>query len=465
MTGVDVDSDWFVSPYVGAPWDHDCGGLQSERLSVSVLVPVWNSQVSVAHCLSALSRSSFGRLAPSRLEVIVCDDGSTDDSWNRISSCDGLELTALRLDHRNQSAALNAGLARAGGDIVVFCDSDIVIGCGALDELVARHERWSNAVCFGFRSDIPADHVDMASLWDLMHEEAFSRDNRVAFELPTLVPNMLDATNWLSLLSDGRFLLDSQGHQWRRHRFVYGCLFSARRDQVLECDGFPDVLDGWGFGDTLMAARLEANGGFLMPVASAWGHHVEHEIRHPDQWFQMGRNDMAYQYLLAQPQPNGVFWRTAAGSPVDTLVKRGGQPAPLGTAPVRYVPTMLRQLGRWSECLPIAEISGDDELVTECLFRLGRPDDATQSAAGDRTLWGALSHHRLGDLDRAYKALEIAAQSDASSAYAYAASVPELSYLARHYSAQGLPDVAGLYVAVAEVRASREGAHRGYRWA
>jgi Glycosyl transferase family 2 len=238
---------WLSFPHVGVPRQHECSSLRSRRATVSVVVPVWNSEQTIERCLDAIGRSSLNRLAPSRLQVVVCDDGSTDASWQRIARARrDMDVAAFRLAHRGQSAALNAGLERASGDIVVFCDSDMVLGCGALDELAARHERWSDAVCFGFHSNIPPAAVETSSTWSLMHREAVSRDPRVRFYLPTLVPNLLDASGWLSRLHGGRSMLDSRGGRWRRHRFLFGCLFSARRELMLGNDGFPDALNGWG---------------------------------------------------------------------------------------------------------------------------------------------------------------------------------------------------------------------------
>jgi glycosyltransferase involved in cell wall biosynthesis len=457
-TSVGNQADWFAYPYVGAPWDHACGVLRSDHLSVSVIIPVWNSAISIHHCLEAISHSSLNRLAPTRVEVIVCDDGSTDGSWEQV--VDGrfaLNLTAIRLEHRSQSAALNAGLIHANGDIVAFCDSDIIMGCGALDELAARHERWRDAVCFGFRSNINADQLEVESIWQLMHREAFSADNRVSFDLPTLVPNMLDANDWLSRLSAGRFMLDSQGHEWRRHRFVYGCLFSATRGQVVDCGGFPDVLNGWGFGDTLMAARLEANGSFLMPVASAWGHHVEHDLRHPEQWFQMHRNDLAYRYILDQV-PNQVTWHVSGDiTLLDEVTHTRALPSAMKPRSIEYGHAAFYGLGRWSECLDLAEAAGAHEVVTESLYRLGRLEDAAQSEAGDRSVWGALSHHQLGNVNRAKKTLETCMPEDLHATYALTASPPELLFLADHYKTHGMADTSRMYVAMAEVRSAQDG--------
>lgn len=451
-TAVGEDADWFVYPYVGAPWDHRCDGLRSHSLSASVVIPSWNSHTSLVDCLRALELSSLNRLAPDRLEAIVCDDGSTDQTWDLLQTLElRLRLTAVRLPHRGQSAALNFGLGVAAGDIVVFCDSDMVVGCGALDELLARHEQWPGAVCFGFRSDCtgPGDR-----LWDVMHTEAFSRDNRVCFDVPTLVQNMLDASGWLQALGGDHAVVDSQGSSWRRHRFVFCCLFSASRRLLLECDGFPDALHGWGYNDTLVAARLEAAGAFLLPVASAWGHHVAHELRHPAQWFQYARNRLAYDRLLDTAPGPGLWRRAGRVRPVAIRELAGNTSN--GLAPDTREPSStawdsrtLLALGRWERCLDELRKEGRRQFADECLFRLGQYEEAV---AGSRrnTLWSALSHHRLGQTGRAHGLLAEAAERDPAAAYAWESSPAELLALRDHHAAIGLTDTARLYNDVLE---------------
>jgi hypothetical protein len=58
------------------------------------------------------------------LEVIVCDDASTDDSWTVMQGY-GTRITALRNEtNGGQAAAMNAGFAASRGEFVLFLDSD-----------------------------------------------------------------------------------------------------------------------------------------------------------------------------------------------------------------------------------------------------------------------------------------------------------------------------------------------------
>jgi hypothetical protein len=70
------------------------------------------------------------------LEVIVVDDGSTDDSWAVIERY-GDRVRAIRQPNGGQGAAYNAGFAASRGEWVLFLDSDDVLDCGALTRMLA----------------------------------------------------------------------------------------------------------------------------------------------------------------------------------------------------------------------------------------------------------------------------------------------------------------------------------------
>lgn len=68
-------------------------------------------------------------------EVIVVDDGSTDDSPAVIAGF-GTHITPVPKEHGGQASALNAGFDRCHGDIVIFLDADDVLAPNAVDRYV-----------------------------------------------------------------------------------------------------------------------------------------------------------------------------------------------------------------------------------------------------------------------------------------------------------------------------------------
>jgi glycosyltransferase involved in cell wall biosynthesis len=70
------------------------------------------------------------------LEVIVVDDGSTDDSW-AVASRYGERIRAIRQANGGQGAAYNTGFAASRGEWVMFLDSDDLLDANAIARLMA----------------------------------------------------------------------------------------------------------------------------------------------------------------------------------------------------------------------------------------------------------------------------------------------------------------------------------------
>lgn len=70
------------------------------------------------------------------LEVVVVDDGSSDDSWSVIEGY-GDRVRAIRQPNGGQGAAYNSGFAACRGEWVLFLDSDDLLDIGAVARLLA----------------------------------------------------------------------------------------------------------------------------------------------------------------------------------------------------------------------------------------------------------------------------------------------------------------------------------------
>ena len=85
---------------------------------VSVVIPTYN----YAHFLIGAVESALAQTYPDR-EVIVVDDGSTDDTRDRLAPFDG-RIRYIHQENRGLSAARNAGIRAARGPLIAFLDSD-----------------------------------------------------------------------------------------------------------------------------------------------------------------------------------------------------------------------------------------------------------------------------------------------------------------------------------------------------
>jgi glycosyltransferase involved in cell wall biosynthesis len=90
--------------------------LRKEWPPMSVIVCAYNEERTLGECLSSLEACTYPDL-----EVIVCDDGSTDRT---LAIAHDFPFKVLDLPHGGLSRARNAGLDAATGDIVAYLDAD-----------------------------------------------------------------------------------------------------------------------------------------------------------------------------------------------------------------------------------------------------------------------------------------------------------------------------------------------------
>jgi cellulose synthase/poly-beta-1,6-N-acetylglucosamine synthase-like glycosyltransferase len=89
---------------------------------VSIVVPVHNESKNIESCLKCIFSSKY----PKELyEVIVVDDGSTDDSVQLVRRFKDVRL--IRLNHKGKSAALNLGIKNCKYEIVLTLDADTLL--------------------------------------------------------------------------------------------------------------------------------------------------------------------------------------------------------------------------------------------------------------------------------------------------------------------------------------------------
>lgn len=113
---------------------------------ISVIIPVYNVSAFLPRCLDSVLRQPFLR------EILLVDDGSTDDSGKICDQYAGFDsrITVIHKENGGLSSARNAGLDRATGEYVAFVDSDDFLEPDAYGILLnAAREQSCDLVCAG----------------------------------------------------------------------------------------------------------------------------------------------------------------------------------------------------------------------------------------------------------------------------------------------------------------------------
>ncbi|HEU5159685.1 MAG TPA: bifunctional polysaccharide deacetylase/glycosyltransferase family 2 protein [Streptosporangiaceae bacterium] len=112
---------------------HAHGVAAARAPAISIVVPAYNEEAGITATVRSLVDTTY----PGPIEVIVVDDGSTDQTaW----LVDALGLPEVRLicqDNGGKPAALNTGIGHAAHDVLVLVDGDTVFQPDTLGRLVA----------------------------------------------------------------------------------------------------------------------------------------------------------------------------------------------------------------------------------------------------------------------------------------------------------------------------------------
>jgi cellulose synthase/poly-beta-1,6-N-acetylglucosamine synthase-like glycosyltransferase len=101
---------------------------------ISVVIPAFNEAAGIA----ATVRSMIGSSYPGLLEVIVVDDGSTDDTAAIVRGLRLPGITVISQQNAGKPAALNRGIAAASFDLLVLVDGDTIFAPNTLSRLAVR---------------------------------------------------------------------------------------------------------------------------------------------------------------------------------------------------------------------------------------------------------------------------------------------------------------------------------------
>ncbi len=110
---------------------------------ISVIIPVYNVEKYLLNCINSIIEQTY-----KKLEILLIDDGSTDESGNL---CDEIEKTDARIkvyhkENGGLSDARNYGIKKANGAFYAFIDSDDVLHKDFFSELIKTQRKYNSDI-------------------------------------------------------------------------------------------------------------------------------------------------------------------------------------------------------------------------------------------------------------------------------------------------------------------------------
>ncbi len=143
-----------------------------KQLFISIIVPVYNGGKFLPKCLDALYDSNY-----CAFEVIVVDDGSTDESAE-IARQKGARILSTPRRQSGPAAARNLAAQTAVGDVLLFVDADVVVKTDTLSKVAAVFSQQPEvAALFGSYDDAPAERNFLSQYRNLLHHFVHQNSN------------------------------------------------------------------------------------------------------------------------------------------------------------------------------------------------------------------------------------------------------------------------------------------------
>jgi len=102
--------------------------------AVSILIAAYNEQENLPETLTSLAKQDY----PGPVEIVIVDDGSTDETVAVLKAMHVPNLAVVQVNHGGKAAALTAGLRAITSEITVCIDADTLLHRQALKRIVAR---------------------------------------------------------------------------------------------------------------------------------------------------------------------------------------------------------------------------------------------------------------------------------------------------------------------------------------
>jgi cellulose synthase/poly-beta-1,6-N-acetylglucosamine synthase-like glycosyltransferase/peptidoglycan/xylan/chitin deacetylase (PgdA/CDA1 family) len=177
----------------------------TEPLACSIIVPAYNESAVIQSCLKSVLASHY-----ERFEVIVVDDGSSDNTFELASTMNDRRLRVLRKENGGKASALNHGIAHAYAPFVVAIDADTIFRPQTVAKLM-RHFANPRIGAVSGNVKIVNRHKLITKLQSIEYIVGLNMERRMGdlFDCITVVPGAVGAFRRAAIQRAGGFSFDT----------------------------------------------------------------------------------------------------------------------------------------------------------------------------------------------------------------------------------------------------------------
>lgn len=238
---------------------------------ISIVVPVYNRAERLSRCLAGICKQTY----PIELmEVIVADDGSSDDVLDvveKYSKIINIRYVKQRDEGYRLSAVRNLGIRMSLHRNISIIDCDLIPLPGFIESFMKYLHHFDNVVLLGHQKFVDPTGI---SDDDILQDVAIlDKMQEILSENETM------DSKGLSVTKDWRYKLYEETNYLKDDQFPYRAFSSghvAYRKAAIESAGFYDEsFKVWGSEDNETGYRLFQKGFYFIPILDALDLHQE----------------------------------------------------------------------------------------------------------------------------------------------------------------------------------------------
>lgn len=113
----------------------------NSKIKISIIIPVYNAGIYIKKCIDSILSQTY-----ENFEVIVINDGSSDNSWELLNKyySDNKKIKLFNQENKGVSMTRNFGIDNSNGDWITFVDADDWIENNTLERIVNIIEQNNN---------------------------------------------------------------------------------------------------------------------------------------------------------------------------------------------------------------------------------------------------------------------------------------------------------------------------------
>lgn len=183
-------------------------------MRLSIIIPAYNSERYIIKTIESLAKQTT-----KAFEVIVVDDGSTDDTYNIAKNMivgSGIEkYEIIKKENGGVSSARNAGISASSGDYIIFLDSDDYVSEKLVESIYTYLDENKHDIISWGVNEVRDDGTQISNYFT-----KYGKNSGLISGVVALEKIFVERTLWLSM---GGAAYKKEFLDTHRIEFIYGC--------------------------------------------------------------------------------------------------------------------------------------------------------------------------------------------------------------------------------------------------